>query len=102
MEPSTVSNEVRNSLGRENKVRYFGGEREGMCKPSLQLKKGGGRRRCQLTVDGVVQLLLAEDDVAILDGAGVELALPDDLPLSRAGLLVVAFDENVTPQWDAR
>lgn len=53
-------------------------------------------------MDGVVQLLLAEDDVAILDGAGVELALPDDLPLSRAGLLVVAFDENVTPQWDAR
>jgi hypothetical protein len=53
-------------------------------------------------VNGIIQLLLAEDHVAVLNGTRVELALPDDLSLTRARLLVVALDQDVTPQWDAR
>ena len=55
-----------------------------------------------LTVDGVVHLLLAEDDVVVLDGARVELALPHHLALPRPRLLVVALDQDVAPQRDAR
>lgn len=33
-------------------------------------------------MNAVVELLLAEDDVSVLNGTGVELALPDDLTLT--------------------
>ena len=55
----------------------------------------------KLTVNAVVELLLAEDDVAVLDGTGVELALPDDLALPGPRLLVVALDEDVATQRNA-
>ena len=55
-----------------------------------------------LTGTRVVELVLAEEQLVVGDGTRVELTAEDDVSLGGPRLLVVALDEDVSSQLEAR